>query len=86
MPEKIGIFILNCINKFYENMRYATRDMSLFPGTNLLSTLKWCIILTIVNSICYVFNIYVFVHPVSPLLSSIFLGILVFISMKGDNT
>lgn len=72
--------VIKWLDKFYESMRFATRDMTIFPGLNLYSSLKINFILLVLNSICYILNIYVFINPVHCLVSFIVLLMLVLLS------
>lgn len=66
-------YVLELLDKFYESMRFATRDMTIFPGLNLYSSLKINFILLIANSLCYLLNIYVFLNPLHCLVSFLIL-------------
>lgn len=73
-------YVLELLDKFYESMRFATRDMTIFPGLNLFSSLRINFILLILNSLCYLLNIYVFLNPLHCLVSFLILLGLVGIS------
>lgn len=73
------------IEEFYKSMRFALKDLTIFPGSNLKDILKFAIIIAVISTLAFFFTPIAFLHPIGAWLGVGVLAIAYFIGGVKDS-
>lgn len=56
--------MISIVEEFYKSIRFAMKDLIIFPGSNLKDILKFSILIALVSTVAYYFTPINLLHPV----------------------
>jgi hypothetical protein len=73
------------INEVYISLRYSLKDITIFPGKNLVHSLVIAASITVLAWLVYLFKYYNFINPIGATLGTVILGVIYYIGERGEN-
>lgn len=81
MKEVVSEFL----DEIYLSLKYSLRDITLFPGDNLIYSFKIAAGITVISALCALLDLPRFVEWKGALLGTVILGVLILIGRRRDN-